>query len=572
MQPKVHSFARAAAARHKALKSRTIKAHVRTILDKNNCDPRKQIDLHQVILRVVSLAQLISEKQFYPYQTAISYRIVESVLLHDGEVLTALISRQSGKTQVVGATCAALLLILPYLAEQFPDSWHLNITDDKGTYRGFKDGIQIGIYAPRKEQSKIAFDRVKECFERDVTKQVMRELRITLDTFNGDSIKLSNGSIGVCRSASIQSKIEGATYHLLILEEAQDIDDLKVRKSLHPMVSSTMGTIVKVGTAKAERCDFYHAIKANIRAQMEGSTKTNHFIFPYTICQKYNSRYRDYIEKEKTRIGEESDEFKMSYGCVWIFERGMFVTQEQLFSRAIARVFEKPWCEFHTYGILPADKRHYAIVAGIDWGSAADSTVVTLVAVNWQNPTETVQVGSQEIQLYSKHIVEWREWAGDDYETQFWEIYEFLNRVPKLAKIIMDTNSCGRPIFDRFVSAFTDKAIELEPFNFSANTKSEGYKSFYGDICGKRFTFPAHPSVRGSMNYKRFVHQMLDLRKKYNQGRMVVAHPDEKHAKDDYPDSAMMACYGASNPAGYTRLEYSPANFFYSTNPAVSPR
>lgn len=547
-------------------------AHVRAILDASNHKPDQQVDLAKIVTAIVALAQVISEKQFYPYQTAISYRITESVLLHDGEVLTALISRQSGKTQVVGATCAALLLVLPYLATQFPESWHLNITDEKGTYRGFKDGIQIGIYAPRKEQAKIAFDRVKDCFERDTTKQIMRELGVAVTTFNGDSLKLSNGSIGVCRSASIQSKIEGATYHLLVLEEAQDIDDLKVRKSLHPMVSSTMGTIVKVGTSKAERCDFYHAIKANIRAQAEGKKRSlNHFIFPYTICQKYNSRYKDYIEKEKFRIGQDSDEFKMSYGCVWIFERGMFVTQEQLFNRELARVQLQPWCAVYPCGRLPQGHTHLSIVAGIDWGSASDSTVITLVAVDWRNPQETVTLGSQEVELYAKHIVEWREWQGDDYETQFWEIYEFLNRIPKLEKVIMDTNACGRPIYDRFVSAFADKSIEIVPFNFSSQLKSEGYKSFYGDLCGHRFTFPASPAVRVTQEYQRFVAQMLDLRKKYHQGKMIVAHPDEKHAKDDYCDSAMMACYGAATPSGYSTIQTHGSNFFYSAQQSAIP-
>lgn len=565
--PKVPFSRRAALACMKPKVREAVKVFKRTVLDSRTHDPAKQIDLNKVVLSVVTLAQIISEKKFYPYQTAISQRIVESVLTHDGEVLTALISRQSGKTQTVGATCAALLLVLPFLCAQFPESWHLNITDDTGVYRGFKDGIEIGIYAPRKEQAKIAFDRVKECFEREATKQVMREMRVSMLTFNGDSIKLSNGSLGVCRSASEQSKIEGDTFHLLILEEAQDISDVKIRKSLHPMVSSTMGTIVKVGTAKAERCDFYHAIKANIRAQIDGSSKrTNHFIFPYTICQKYNSRYRDYIEKEKTRIGEDSDEFKLSYGCVWIFERGMFVTQEQLLSPDIAQLGYKPWCHLHRYGILPANFSYYSIVAGIDWGSAADSTVVTLTAVNWKNPQDTVIIGREEVNLYKKHIVEWREWQGDDYETQFWEIFEYLNRVPKLEKVIMDSNSCGRPIFDRFASAFSGKSVEVVSFDFNFKIKSEGYKAFYADICGKRFTFPAHPDVRRTQEYKRFVNQMIDLRKRYKGGLMQVAHPDEKHAHDDYCDSAMLSAWGCNTPGGYSNIS-TGNNFFYASDP-----
>lgn len=539
--------------------------HYQEVCDKDNHEITKQIVLSEVINRVVALAQIVSEKQYYPYQTNAAYRLVESVLLHDGDVITALFSRQSGKTQMVGSIVAALMIILPYLCNLFPKSWHLNITDDKGVYRGFKEGVEIGIYAPRKEQARIAFDRVKECFDRKATMEVMQELGITVETFNGNSIKLSNGSAVKSESASEQSKIEGESYHLLILEEAQDITDLKIRKSLHPMVASTMGTILKVGTSKAERCDFYFAIKENIRSELAGSTRKNHFIYPYTICQRYNSRYRDYVQKEKARIGEDSDEFKMSYGCVWIFERGMFTTQDVLFQPSIATVGLRPWCFTWPLAQLPKQFSYYSTVAGIDWGSSHDSTVITTVAVNWQNPEQTIEHGgTEEVQLYKKHITSWREHTGDDYETQFWEIFEYLKSMPNLKKIVTDSNTCGLPIFHRLIAAFAPLGIEVEAFNFSAKVKSEGYKSFYQDICGKRFTFPASQTVRKTLEYRKFVNQMLDLRKKYNNGMMLVSHPDEKHAHDDYPDSAMMACWGANKIAGMGELEFSANNPFYA--------
>lgn len=541
--------------------------HLQAVLDGKHHDITQQIRLSEVINRIVALAQIVSEKTYYPYQTNAAYRLVESVLLHDGDVITALFSRQAGKTQTVGSIVAALMLILPYLCDLFPNSWHLNITDDKGVYRGFRGGIDIGIYAPRKEQARIAFDRVKECFDKKATLDVMDDLGITIETFNGNSIKLSNGSAVKSESASEQSKIEGETYHLLILEEAQDITDVKIRKSLHPMVSSTMGTILKVGTSKAERCDFYFAIKENIRSELAGSTKKNHFIYPYQVCQRYNSRYRDFVQKEKSRIGEDSDEFKMSYGCIWIFERGMFTTQEVLFNPSIAQTALKPWSITHDYAALPKQFNFYSTVAGIDWGSSHDSTVITTVAVNWANPEQTIEHGGMDdVQLYKKHITSWKEYIGDDYETQFWDIFEYLQSMPKLKKIVTDSNTCGLPIFHRLVAAFSPLGIEVEAFNFSPKVKSDGYKQFYQDICGKRFTFPAHPSVRTTLGYRKFVNQMLDLRKKYNNGMMQVAHPEEKHAHDDFPDSAMMACWGAGKPAGMSEIEFSSVNPFYANH------
>ena len=61
-------------------------------------------------------------------------------------------------------------------------------------------------------------------------------------------LELSNGSFLAGQVASKQSKIESKTYDLVIVEEAQDVDDLIVSKSIEPMLSSTAGTLIKVGT------------------------------------------------------------------------------------------------------------------------------------------------------------------------------------------------------------------------------------------------------------------------------------------------------------------------------------
>jgi hypothetical protein len=539
------------------------KSFARKVLNAQNCDPTKQLNVHEICLRVVSLAQAMRERQFYPYQVELAYRIVESLLLHDSEVITSLMARQIGKTETLGGVVGAIAVALPWLAKLYPDDWHLNITDDKGVYRGYAFGVAIGIYAPRLDQSQIMFERVKSTLETDTSKKIFKEMNVSLEENNGNTIRLSSGSRILCESASEQSKIEGETHQLLIAEEAQDISDLKMKKSLHPMVSATGGTIVKIGTATIQKCDFYTAIRNNERMFLM-TGKRNHFFYPYTVGIRYNSLYRKTVEREKLHLGEDSDEFRCSYKGEWIFERGMFVTSEQLFNRKVAQA-TGVWASRYPQGIkhlLP----HYSIVAGIDWGASYDSTVVTLMAVDWNNPLEQGQgytpEGSYDYTHYQKHIIDWVEFVGDNYELQFGNIVQYLLSVNKLRKVVTDSNTCGLPLYHRLVSVFGKTDIEISDFNFHAKLKSDGYKALYADICGKRLTFPAGNGYRDH-KYQKFVNQMLDLRKSYKNGLMCVAHPEEKGAHDDFSDSAMLAAWGANTASKWGQFEFSDHNPFF---------
>lgn len=542
------------------------KPHRPRILNGESFDPKHQICPKLLARKIAVLAQTLSEKKFYPYQTKLSYRVAYSVLVHDADVVTALFSRQSGKTETISSTVAAIGLVIPILAKKYPKSWHLNMTDTQGNYRGYRFGIKIGIYAPKQAQSEILFNRMKGVLNTDTAKQVMKELNITSDVNNGNTHKFSTGTRILCETASEQSKIEGETHHLLVAEEAQDIGDQKMKKSLHPMVAATLGTIVKIGTSTARKCDFYDAIKHNERMELSGYGR-NHFYFPYQVCQMYNSLYAKFVEKEKMRIGENSDEFQMAFACKWVFERGMFITNKLLFHNDIACTESSP----HNYFSILRPKGvsatypHMNVIAGIDWGSSHDSTVITLVAVDWNNPIESGQGfdenGLYEYTFFKKHVIYWSEWVGDDYEYQYREILPFLRGIPNLNKVVLDSNTCGKPMFDRMKADFQGTGIEIDGFNFHSKLKSDGYKALYQELSGKRLTFPAAASVRNDVRYRKFTYQMLDLHKEYRNGLMVVKHPDEKHAHDDYPDSLMLANYGALTPAMGTGTTVSDHNF-----------
>jgi hypothetical protein len=69
--------------------------------------------------------------------------------------------------------------------------------------------------------------------------------------------------------------------------------------------------------------------------------------------------------------------------------------------------------------------------------------------------------------------------------------------------------------------------------------------------------------VRQDIRYRKFVGQMLDLRKSYANGLMVVSHPEEKGAHDDFCDSGMLACWGASRPAKSNTFDFLAENPFF---------
>jgi hypothetical protein len=524
------------------------------------------IPLDDIVLRIITLAQTICERKFYPYQVQFSYRLIESLLLRDGETVSALLARQSGKTEGLAGTICALLIILPVLAKKYPTDWRLNMTDESGRYRGFAQGIKIGIYAPKLEQAEVMFNRVRSFLETKNAQRVLSELNITLASFNGNTVTLSSGARVICQTASDNAKIEGETHHLLVLEEAQDMSDMKIKKSLRPMVASTRGTICMIGTATTQRCVFYDMIKHNERVELSGGRR-NHFFYPHQVCSQYNSLYRDYIEQEKIRLGEMSDEFRMSYGGEWIFERGMFASNALLFRKQVAidapELFSQLWTPEDARLLTP----NLSFVAGIDWGRDHDSTIVTIGAVDWLNPVQSLRASNEfgefNVDLYRKYVVDWKEWHGDNYESQFHEITAYLRRWGgRLKKVVTDSNTCGQPIFDRLVASFAMEDVEIVPFNFSAKMKSDGYKAFYAELCGQRFSFPAGPKVRSTTEYRKFINQMLDLRKSYRNGLMVVDHPDTKSAHDDYCDSAMLMCWGTLTAPADTEIDFSDGNMF----------
>ena len=502
-----------------------------------------RISTTDLVNRIYNFCEVYSGRVMYPYQGQFSKRIIRSVLENDGAELTALFSRQSGKTETVAITVGGLMIILPQLANMpmFLDDPRLQM---------FKDGFWVGIFAPSQRQAQTTYNRMRGRMQCKEAQAVLQDpdFRLEFTTSNGQTVALSNGSFCTAISASDGSNIEGESFKFIICEECQDISNFKIRKSIHPMGAAYNATICKIGTATTFKGDFYEAIQRNKKEYEDGKLSIrNHFEYNYKVVMKYNPKYAKYVEREKKSLGESSDEFRMSYNLEWIISRGMFVDIEKLEKECGDEYLDR------------VSQDHVANhVAGIDVGGGskknrdeADSTVITIVEVDWNNPvlmesTIDEETGEDIVYLaYNTYIKDWLEISpevAENYEEQYHIIMDYL-KLFRISRIVIDATreaSLGQRIQ-------ANVRCEVWLFTFSSKSKSDIYKHLQTEINTGRARFPMSQSVRESKEYQKFSQQLADLQKSYSGSYLVVSHPDERGAHDDYPDSWALAVWGTKD-------------------------
>lgn len=516
------------------------------------------ISTTELVNKIYNFCEVYSGRVFYPYQGQFSKRIIRSVLENDGAEITALFARQSGKTETVSITVGGLMIILPQLANM-----PMFLNDPR--LQMFKDGFWVGIFAPSLRQSQTTYNRMRGRMQCKEALAVLQDpdFRLEFTTSNGQTVALSNGSFCTAISASDGSNIEGESFKFIICEECQDISNFKIRKSIHPMGAAYNATICKIGTSTTYKGDFYEVIERNKREYKEGKLRIrNHFEYNYKVVMKYNPRYARYIEREKKSLGEFSDEFRMSYNLEWVISRGMFIDINEL---------EKTCGDEYLDRVI--SDRSATHVAGIDVGGGssknrdeADSTVVTIVEVDWNNPvvmesTRDDETGEDIVYMaYNTYIKDWLEISpevAENYEEQYHMIMDYLkqfNIVRAVVDATREASLCQR------IQANVN--FEVWPFTFSSKSKSEIYKHLQSEINTGRARFPMSPETVGTREYQRFTQQLADLQKSYSGSFLVVSHPPERGAHDDYPDSWALAVWGTKDQGYVDHTETKDRNKF----------
>lgn len=471
----------------------------------------------QLVTKLVLFTEQFCDIELFPYQVPIAYRMIESIVLGDGEEMTLVATRQSGKSEVVSNVLSSMMVILPKLSTIYP-TW----------LSKFEKGFWCGVFAPVEDQADTVFSRIVNKLTSDHAVSFLLDPEIDDRTQAGGtrgkgkiiSLKRS-GSLCRMQTCNPKAKIESKTYHFVLVDEAQEADEFVIAKSIKPMLAFNNGSIMLTGTATRNKSYFYKMIQYNKRRvnQRGGNIRPCHFEYDWRIAAKYNQNYAKFISKEKLRIGEDSDEFQMSYCNRWMLEKGMFVTEERL-----ERLYDPS---------MPLIKQWWRtqVVAGIDVARANDSTVVTVVWVDWDHP--------DPFGFYEHRILNWLEINNEEWEQQYFQIIDFLRNY-ELLRVGVDAQGVGGAVAERLQVLLPN--IEVLPISSDSKNQNERWVHLTELIQREQLVIPGHSKARRTRMWKKFNQQMNDLEKVYRGPYMLAEAPDEKGAFDDYPDSLAIAC------------------------------
>ena len=484
-----------------------------TYFEEEEEDVFSQDFIDRLIDKIMQFMDGLVGHPLHDYQQPLARRIIEAVLIGKGDEITALASRQSGKSETIANTVATLMVLLPKLSILYPELL------DK-----YKNGIWVGLFAPTEGQAETLFGRTVSRLTSERALELLGDPEIDDQAAKIGGVtrmvRLKNsGSSITMMTANPRAKIESKSFHLIVIDECQEADDFVVSKSIAPMLAYYAGIMVKTGTPTTSKNNFYRAIQLNKRLQTERGRRQNHFQWDWKDVSKVNPNYKTFIKQEMLRIGEDSDEFQMSYNCKWLLERGMFVSSSVLdelgdTSQELVKVWHKT-----------------PVVVGIDPARKMDSTVVTVVWVDWDRP--------DEFGYFDHRILNWLEIQGDDWEEQYFQIVNFLSNYDVLA-VGVDENGVGDAVAQRLKLLLGRS--EVFSLTSSQTEQSKRFKHLQALIQRRMLSYPNHAKTRRLRIHKRFVQQMTDVEIKYKGPNFIVEAPTETYAHDDFVDSLAIAC------------------------------
>lgn len=471
---------------------------------------------------MVTIGQKMMGVYLYSYQKDPAFRVIYSILKGDGAEITMLFSRQSGKSEISTFCIVTLGVLLPVLAKIFPKE-----------LGHFKNGVKMGLLAPQGEQVQTIYSRCMERLMSEPVRMFLDDPDILDAPLSTVNFKLKSGSFLTGQSAAKQSKIESKTYHIVFLDESQDMDTEKVRRSIIPMTASTFGTVVRTGTPSRNKGDFYYTITNNkkhdkaLKSAKDKKLKTLHYEYDYKEVikakeaqykvdgQEFHLRYKKAVERDKKSMGENSDYFRLAYRIEWILEVGMFITEQGLEDQC----YDKR--------ILPRkiDPKTDFVVAGLDIASARADTVLTIGI----SDSPTKDFGERPL----KTLQDWIVLSGMNYEEQFHALAE--NLISHSVKILYaDYTGVGRALTDVLIYHLSDY-MEIIPYTFTPSSKSDMWKALDEDINNGKIIVPAHKTIQNTPNFKAFEEQMTNMQK-YWKGSYLFCEKTSGY-KDDFCDS-----------------------------------
>ncbi len=463
--------------------------------------------------------------KFRHYQYPLSDKIIEYAISRGalGNEITTLWCRQSGKTEDVADTALTLgTFFVTFLNENF----------------------NVGLFAPvesmithvTRNRLRQRFKKVKSWMEHNAgVKQIAGE-GITSSLFILEN--QNNGKEFGARSLSVGERAEtiGETFELMIIEQSELVNAMKLKNDVFPMGATTGGVRVMTGTTSPyfKNEYFKQAVERWSNDPLKNKSTSDYLdIVDYKEASKHSIAYRRYVSKERKKFGEDSIEFRTQYGLEWVGTALKFVGWEKIVNQEVDYTWDKERLRF----------------VGIDVARAGDSTVVTII-----------EIDGTEI-----HIIAWLELEGLDFENQIINITKFLQQYKPVRYMLVDVPGMGVAIYDMLKSRVWEKVPEeewteddkkefritnkpilrqwaiVDGYYGSKNENDIMFKALDREAQHDRIFFPKH--TKYTREKSRFIDQLLDLERKYSGNTLKLQAPQVKGRHDDYPLSLALAIY-----------------------------
>jgi len=429
-------------------------------------------------------------RPLYPYQIPFSDRIIEAQLLMNGDELLSLMARQSGKTEATTITVLALCVYFTTV---------------------LKRRYNVGVFAPAQSQAVAVFrSRVKERFgELD---PLFRRLNVTsylgsgrtTSLFYVASLRDKMESRIRCMSSDRTSNIKGETLDLVIIEQAEDADESKLKDDIFPMTAATGGIRVLNGTSTTSIVNDYFFDKC-----IRGGPDV--FVVDCYEAAKYNETYADFIETERINYGPNSPEFAAQYELKWemvsnkfIMDREFFLGLQEDYIPATGLMRENP------------PLRRTAA-----WDPARGNDYSWVTVIEGENPI---------------HIIDWWYRQGMNLESQALELGPWLMQ-RGVSTLAIGVIGLGQGPADIFVNRFP--RVKLERITEGGVQQDIMFKLLEREIGNSRIRYPLTDSQAKQL----FLSQMLRAERKYVGNKLHVQAPTGHMSHDDAIDSLSMCVW-----------------------------
>jgi hypothetical protein len=440
-----------------------------------------------------------------PYQQEVAATVIDSIQTGKGLTLSVEIARQGGKNEL-SAHLEVLLLTL-YMAH---------------------GGSLVKCSPTFKPQTIISMQRLRE----------------RLDEFGFDGIYHTDmgyiitlgGARAIFLSAEESASVVGHTADILLeIDESQDVSKDKYTKEFRPMGSSTNVTTVHYGTTWDDTTLLEEVKQTNLELENKDGIR-RHFRYTWQEVAKYNPAYKQYVEAERLRLGDDHPLFRTQYLLLPLSGGGGFLTRQQvvLMMGSHPRLKEPQNAKTpYIAGIDLAGEREETREAALMAPKPKlDSTVITIAEL------DTIQRSNLLSVEPTLRVVEQYQWTGTPHSKLYPQIVDVLKKWD-CKRVVVDATGIGQPVASFLRSQLGSRVV---PFTFTQKSKSDvGFELLSFVNSGRLKLYKQD----GSNEYRETMLQLEKARSQYRPNQTMNFYVDPSDGHDDFLTSLALAAEGA---------------------------